>query len=80
MMTDHEEFNPLKFWVFIKSKWTTTSVMAPLCKNWTLLSDATSKANILNEESTSIFSQEYDDNIPDKERENYQTLLDINNK
>ena len=77
MLTEDCDTNPKKFWGFIKSKRAESSGVAPLRKEGILYSDNISKANILNEQFTSVFSKEDKNNILTKEGTYYPTVPDI---
>ena len=65
MLSDNYTSNPKRFWSFIKSKRTESSV-APLRREGILHSDTATKANILNDQVTSVFSSEQGGDIPTK--------------
>ena len=58
-------FNRKKFWSYIKSKRCDSSGVAPLMKDGSLQSDCSTKANILNEQFVSVFTNEDVTNLPD---------------
>jgi hypothetical protein len=60
--------NPKKFWSFVKSKRTDSSGVAPLKnKDGLIYSDSTTKANILNDQFSSVFNKNEDvSSIPSK--------------
>ena len=58
--------NPKKFWAFIKSKRQENSGVAPLRnRDGILYSDSKMKAEILNEQFSSVFNKDEDDEMPD---------------
>ena len=57
-----------KFWGYIKALRKDSSGVAPLKKDGVLISDARSKANILNTQYASVFTQEDISNIPELDR------------
>ena len=61
---DEMSTSPKNFWSFIKSKRCDNSSMAPLMKNGILHSDSESKANILNDQFTSVFTNEDTATLP----------------
>lgn len=58
MLNDDINKNPKRFWSFIKSKRCDASGVAPLTKDGTTHSDSLKKANILNDQFTSVFTSE----------------------
>ena len=78
MLEEDNSSNPKKFWSFIKSKRADSSGVAPLRRDGTLFSDSNTKANILNDQFTSVFSRETTDEIPSKGDSPYPTVPDIN--
>ena len=77
MLTEDCDNNPKKFWGFIKSKRNDSSGVAPLRNEGVLYSENISKANILNEQFTSVFSKEDMNTLPIKESAHYPTAPDI---
>ena len=58
---DQDQFSSLKrFWTFIKHKKSTNSGIAPLKVNGKLITDSTEKAEALNNQFQSVFTQETD--------------------
>ena len=53
-----------RFWTYVKSKKKDSCSTAPLRKNGVLISDAVGKAQILNDQYCSVFTQEDFDSIP----------------
>ena len=78
MLEEDNSSKPKKFWSFIKSKRADSSGVAPLSRDGTLFSDSNTKANILNDQFTSVFSRETTDEIPSKGDSPYPTVPDIN--
>ncbi|XP_072033236.1 uncharacterized protein [Amphiura filiformis] len=56
--------NPKKFWSYIKSKRCDNSGVAPLMKDGILQSDSTTKANLLNDQFVSAFTNEDSADMP----------------
>ena len=70
--------NPKRFWSFIKSKGQETNGVPPLKnKEGFLKSDSQNKANILNEQFQSVYTQEDTSSIPNKGPSPYQPMRDI---
>ena len=78
MLEEDSASNPKKFWSFIKSKRADSSGVAPLWREGILFSDSNMKANILNDQFTSVFSTETADEIPSKGDSPYSTVPNIN--
>ena len=57
-----------RFWTYIKSKKKDSCSVAPLRSEGVLISDAKGKANILNEQYSSVFTKDENDNMPAKGR------------
>lgn len=57
--------NPKKFWSFIKSKRCDNTGVAPLMKDGILQSDSITKANLLNDQFVSAFTNEETSKLPD---------------
>ena len=66
-----------KFWKHVKSVKKNRTGTAPLKDNGLLHSDARSKANILNRQYHSVFSQEDIDNIPEPDVPDYPAMPEI---
>ena len=66
-----------RFWSYIKAKRKDSSSVAPLRDNGILVSDVYGKAEILNKQYKSVFTDEDKSNIPTKEPENIQPAPDI---
>ena len=77
MLEEDSTTNPKKFWSFIKSRRSETTGVAPLRKEGILHSDPVNKANILNDQFVSVFTQEDMHNIPDKGDSPYPDLPEI---
>jgi hypothetical protein len=70
---------PKRFWSFLKSKKQESVGVAPLKnKQGFLKSNSQSKANILNDQFTSIFTKEDDGPNPNKGPSNFNNMPDIN--
>ena len=65
MLCDDVDSNPKRFWSFIKSKRCDNSGVAPLMKDGILQSDGTVKANLLNNQFVSVFTDEDTSSLPD---------------
>ena len=57
---------PKNLFSYIKSTRSDNTGVAPLKKDGKLVTDTEEKANILNQQFQSVFTDETDDNIPDK--------------
>ena len=77
MLTSDHTGNPKQFWRFIKSKRADSSGVAPLEKDGHMQSESQAKADILNDQFTSVFSYEDTTHIPRKEGVPCQTLPDV---
>ncbi|XP_071479519.1 uncharacterized protein [Diadema antillarum] len=64
-MLSEEDGKPKRFWSYIKSTRCENSGIAPLLKDGFLQNDAHIKANLLNEQFSSVFTQENMSNLPD---------------
>ena len=70
---------PNRFWSFLKSKKQESVGVAPLKnKQGFLKSNSQSKANILKDQFTSVFTKEDDGPIPNKGPSNFNNMPDIN--
>lgn len=65
MICDDSSGKSKKLWSFIKSKRCDNSGVAPLMKNGVLKCDSTTKANILNDQFVSVFTDEQTTSLPD---------------
>ena len=71
--------NPKKFWSFVKSRKQESSGVAPLRNNNGLIySDPQTKANILNHQFQSVFTEENTNSMPEKGPSPYPTMPKIN--
>ncbi|KAK3098073.1 hypothetical protein FSP39_015909 [Pinctada imbricata] len=77
MLEEDNTTNPKKFWSFIKCKRSENSGVSPLRKEGILYSDPVNKANILNDQFVSVFTQEDTHHIPDKGDSPYPDLPEI---
>ena len=77
MLSVDNTSNPNRFWSFIKGKRTEFTGVAPLRREGILHSDTATKANILSDQFTSVFSSEQGGDIPTKENSPYSSVLDI---
>jgi hypothetical protein len=77
MLSDDNTSNPKRFWSFIKNKRTESTGVAPLRREGILHSDTATKANILNDQFTSVFSSEQGGDIPTKGNSPYSSVPDI---
>ena len=77
MLTEDQKSNPKKFWRFIKNKRADSSGVAALQKDGVLHSDSRQKAEILNNQFTSVFSKEDKQNIPDLDGAPHECITDI---
>ena len=77
MLEEDNTTNPKRFWSFIKSKRSESTGVSPLRKEGILYSDSNNKANILNDQFTSVFTQEDTQNIPDKAVSPFPDLPEI---
>ena len=77
MLTEENTSNPKRFWGFIKGKRTESSGVAPLRKEGILHSDSTVKADILNDQFTSVFTREDTKDIPQKPNSPYSPVPKI---
>ena len=77
MLTEENTSNPKRFWGFIKGKRTESSGVAPLRKEGILHSDSTVKADILNDQFTSVFTREDTNDIPQKPNSPYSPVPNI---
>jgi hypothetical protein len=75
MLEEDNTSNPKRFWSFIKNKRADSSGVAPLKRNGVLFSDSNTKANILNDQFTSVFFKETTDDIPFKGDSPYPQYL-----
>ena len=73
-----EDGNTKKFWNYIKSLKKDSCGVAPLKDNGTLISDAKGKAEVLNRQYTSVFTDEDTSNIPDLGPSPHPPMSDIN--
>jgi hypothetical protein len=78
MLEDDNTNNPKRFWSFIKSKRAESTGMAPLRKEGILYSNGNAKANILNDQFTSVFSHELPGEVPTKGVSPHSAVPDIN--
>lgn len=70
--------NSKKFWTYVKSKGQEFTGVAPLKnKDGFLQSDTKARANILNEQFKSVFTQEDLSSIPDTGQSSIPTMQDI---
>ena len=74
MLSDDETKNPKKFWSFIKSKRCDNVGIASLLSNGIIQMDGQVKANLLNDQFASVFTNEDPTNIPDLGPQLYPTL------
>ena len=74
MLEEDIASNPKKFWSFIKSKRADSSGVSPLRREGILFSDSNAKANILNDQLTSVCSTETTHDIPSKGDSPYSTV------
>jgi hypothetical protein len=77
MLKEDNTTNPKKFWSSIKDKRTENNRVSSLRKEGILYSDPVNKANILNDQFVSVFTQEDMHNIYDKGDSSYPDLPDI---
>lgn len=77
MLNDDINKNPKRFWSFIKSKRCDASGVAPLTKDGTTHSDSMKKANILNDQFTSVFTSEDTTCIPELDTTTYPKVPDF---
>ena len=66
-----------KFWTFVKSKRNANTGVAPLKKNGIIYSDSKTKAEVLNQQFASVFTDDGDRKLPDKGNSTYPSLLNI---
>ena len=66
-----------RFWSYTNSQRKDSSSVAPLKSEGVLVSDAQGKAEILNKQYTSVFTNEDKCNVPQKEDANIPTLPEI---
>jgi hypothetical protein len=78
MLEDDNTNNPKRFWSFIKSTRAESTGVAPLRKEGILCSNSNAKANILNDQLTSVFSHELPGEVPTKGGSPHSTVPDIN--
>ena len=64
LIADGTDTNSKKFWSFVKSRRCDNSGVAPLFKDGVLHSGSLAKANILNDQFTSVFTCENSENLP----------------
>ena len=73
-----ENHKPKRLWSFIKSKRTDSCVIAPLKRDGIAYSDARMKANILNNQFTSVFiSRDHSQPLPDLGPSPHPAVSDI---
>ncbi|VDI08795.1 Hypothetical predicted protein [Mytilus galloprovincialis] len=79
MLSGDTTNNPKRFWSFIKGKRTESTGVAPLRKEGILHSHTETKANILNDQFTSVFSSEKGGGeVPTKGDSPYPSVPEIN--
>ena len=66
-----------KFWTFVKSKRNDNTGVAPLKKNGIIYSDSKTKAEVLNQQFASVFTDDGDRKLPDKGNSTYPSLPNI---
>ena len=66
-----------RFWTFIKSKRKDSCGVSPLRKNGTLISDAKGKADVLNQQYSSVFTKSASNTVPLVEPSPYEDARDI---
>ena len=64
-MLCEEDGNPKRFWSYIKSTRCENPGVAPLLQDGILQCDASAKANLLNDQFTSVFTYENASQLPD---------------
>ena len=64
-MLNDEDGKPKRFWSYIKSTRCDNSGVAPLLKDGILQCEASTKANLLNDQFASVFTHENTSNLPD---------------
>ena len=64
-MLCEEDSNPKRFWSYIKSTRCENPGVAPLLQDGILQCDASAKANLLNDQFTSVFMRENASHLPD---------------
>ena len=77
LVSDDQTGNPKKLYSFIKSKTCDASGVAPLQSNGINHSDSIKKANILNDQFTSVFTVEDTTTIPEMNPANHSSLQPI---
>ena len=76
-MLSSEEGKPKRFWSYIKNARCDSSGVAPLMKDGTLQCEASTKANMLNEQFASVFTDETMANLPDMGDSPHPTVPDF---
>lgn len=77
MFCDNFKENPKKFWSFVKSKKCESSGIAPLKQNGITHSNPKAKANILNQQFVSVFTEDDSSELPDMGPSPYIDIPDI---
>ena len=77
MISDDDSGNSKKFWSFIKSKRCDSIGVSPLMKDGTLQSDSSVKANMLNEQFVSVFTNEDTSSLPNLGPSRHPTVPDF---
>jgi hypothetical protein len=77
VLRDDDTSNPKRFWSFIKGKRTESTGVAPLCREGILHRDTATKANIMNDQITSVFPSEQGGDIPTEGNSPYSSVPDI---
>ena len=65
------------FWSYVKAKKKDSCSVAPLRREGVLISDAEGKANILNDQYSSVFTKESCENMPIKDHTTYPDIPPI---
>ena len=77
MVCEDSSLNPKKFWNFIKGKKSDNTGVAPLKRNGIAYSNSKTKAQILNQQFTSVFTSEDTDHLPNLGPSPYPDLSNI---
>ena len=76
-MLNEDDGKPKRFWSYIKSTRCDNTGVAPLMKDGILQSEASTKANLLNDQFTSVFTHEEGTNLPDLGTSPHATIPDF---